>query len=153
MGNSNSRQQLGALMLEHQVFVPMKEMIKLNILQYQPATEYYNNEAKKLVPIKPEELRKVALQFKLSDGILPSDKIINTELLQVFMQTIQTSPLMQAEFDIVGAFSYWCKTQGAQWFDDFRRNPAERDKILEQLTQLESAGKPPAARPQNQQTP
>lgn len=151
MGNSNSRQQLGALMLEHQVYVPMKEMIKLNVLQYQPAAEYYNTDSKNVVSIKPEELRKVALQFKVSDGMLPTEKFINTELLQVFMQTVQTSPLMQAEYDMVSAFAYWCKTQGAQWFEDFKRTPEERKQVLDQLAQVEAAGKSPAARPQNQQ--
>jgi hypothetical protein len=153
MGNSNSRQQLGALVLEHQVFVPMKEMLKFNILQYQPATEYYNASSKQLVAIKPQELRQTAIQFKVSDGLLNSEKLLNPELLQVFMQTIQTSPLMQAEFDIVGAFTYWCKMQGAQWFDDFRRTPQERDTILKQITAMENAGKPDAARPQNQVQP
>jgi len=153
MGNSNSRQQLGALVLEHQVFVPMKEMLKFNILQYQPATEYYNASSKQLVAIKPQELRQTAIQFKVSDGLLNSEKLMNPELLQVFMQTIQTSPLMQAEFDIVGAFTYWCKMQGAQWFDDFRRTPQERDTILKQITAMENAGKPDAARPQNQVQP
>lgn len=151
MGNSSNRQQLSALMLEYQIFVPMKEIIKLNILQYQPAAKYYNVEAKQEVEIKPQELRKASLQFKLSDGLLPSDKILSSDLLQVFMQTIQTSPLMQAEFDMVGAFAYWCKMQGAQWFEDFRRPPEQKAEVLKQLAAMEAAGKSPAARPQNQQ--
>lgn len=148
MGNANSRQQLQALGIEYQVFVPLKHVIKLNILQYQSATSVFNASAKKMVAIKPQELREKAIVFKLSDGLLPSDKLMSSELLQVFMQTIQTSPLMQAEFDIVAAFAYWCKTQGASWFEDFRRDPAARDQILAQLQALNNPA-PDAARPQN----
>lgn len=153
MSSANSRQQLQALNLEHGCFVPMKEMLKLNILQYQADAELYNVNTKGTVKINPQDLRKASLQFKISDGILPTDKLLSTDLLQVFMQTIQTSPLMQAEFDIVGAFIYWCKMQGAQWLDDFKRDEGARDQILQQLGQLEAAGKSQGARPQNQQNP
>lgn len=153
MGNSNSRQQLQAIGLEYQFYVPCKEIIKLNILQYQPATDLYSRNTKQMVSIKPQDIRETAMAFTLSDGLLPTDKLLSTELLQVFMQTIQTSPLMQAEFDIVGAFAYWCKMQGAQWFEDFRRDPASRDKILAQLGQLEAGGTPANARPQNAAAP
>ena len=153
MGGANSRQQLQALGLEYQVFTPLKEILKLNILQYQSTTGIYNTSAKKKVEIKPETLREMAMVFKVSDGLLPTDKLMSSELLQVFMQTIQTSPLMQAEFDIIGAFAYWCKINGAQWFEDFRRDPAARDKILASLAAMQSAGKPDAARPQNAAAP
>ncbi len=151
MQNSSNRQQMQALVFENQVFIPLKEMIKLNILQYQPKTTVYNSEEKQAVEVNPQTLRSTAMQFKISDGLLPTDKMLSTDLLQVFMQTIQTSPLMQAEFDMVGAFAYWCKTQGAQWFEDFRRSPEDRQAVMNQLAGMEAAGKSPAARPQNQQ--
>lgn len=149
MGNSNARQQLMAMGIEYQAMVPLKEMIKLNILQYQQGAEYFSISAKAAVPIKPEELRKNAMVFRISDGLLPTEKLMSSDILQVFMQTLQTSPLMQSQYDIVGAFTYWCKMQGAQWMEDFKRNPAEAAKIMQQLTTLDAAGKSPAARPQN----
>lgn len=146
MGGANNRQQLSALMLEHQVFVPLKEILKLNILQYQTTGTIYSPTAKRAVTVDPRTLRETALAFKLSDGLLPTDKLMSSELLQVFMQTIQTSPLMQAEFDIISAFTYWCKINGAQWFEDFKRTPEQRDQILSQIQAMET---PPQARPQN----
>lgn len=153
MSSANSRQQLQALGLEHQFFVPLKEVIKINILQYQPATTYYNTKAKAAVKIDPNELRDENLIFKVSDGVLPTDKLLSTDLLQVFMQTIQTSPLMQSEFDIVGAFVYWCQTQGASWLDEFKRTPEQAKQIMDTLAAHAANSKPPAARPQNAQAP
>lgn len=153
MGNSNSRQQMQALGLEYQVFVPLKEMLKLNILQYQASTTMYSRSSKAPVEIKPQDLRKASMAFTLSDGLLPSDKLLSMDLLQVFMQTIQTSPLMQAEFDMIGAFAYWCKMQGAYWFDDFRRDDASRNDILQKLGQFQGKGPQPAAAGQPQPAP
>lgn len=153
MSGANSRQQLQAISLEHQTMSPLKEMIKINILQYQPDGEIYSVNAKRPVPVKAQTLRDTALAFQISDGMLPTDKLLSTEILQVFMQTIQTSPLMQSEFDIVGAFTYWCKMQGAQWFNDFKRDPAQQAQVMQQLQGMEAAGKSNGARPQNQQNP
>lgn len=151
MAGSNARQQLQAIGLENQVFTPMKEMIKINMLQYQPDAELYSVGAKKAVSVKQADLRKTAVAFQVSDGLLPTDKLMGTDILQVFMQTIQTSPLMQAEFDVIGAFAYWCKLHGATWFNDFMRKPEDRDKIMQQLSSFQGAGKSAAARPQNAQ--
>lgn len=139
MGNSNNRQQLQAMMLEYQVFTPMKEMIKYNMLQYQPPTTLYNRNTQAAVEIKPQTLQEQATVFMVSDGLTPTDKLLSTDLLQVFMQTIQSSPLMQAEFDMVGAFAYWCKMQGAQWFKNFQRSPEQRDAVMKQLTQFQAS--------------
>lgn len=144
MLGANSRQQLQALSLEYQVFNRMKEIIKLNILQYQPSAEVYNPNEKQLVQIRPEDLRKTAMQFKVSDGMLPTDKILSGDVLQVFMQTVQSSPLFMAEFDMIGAFAYWCKQNGAQWFDDFRRTPEQRAAVMNELGAFEQAKNRPA---------
>lgn len=149
MQGANGRQQLQALGFEYQVFTPMKEMLKLNIMQYQPASKVYSPANKTLVTVNPEDLRQAAMAFKVSDGLLPTDKILSSEILQVFMQTIQSSPLMQSEFDIVGAFTYWCKEQGAQWLDDFRRNPAQQAQVMQQLQTMKQAeNRPPSAEQQ-----
>lgn len=152
MSSANSRQQIQALGIENQVMIPIKEVIKINTLQYQSGASIYSPSQKKLVVIKPEELRDAALTFKISDGILPTDKLLSTDLLQVFMQTIQTSPLMQSEFNMVEAFVYWCKMQGAQWLEDFRRSPDEQKQVMAQLSAFEQAKKgPPQAQGAEQQ--
>jgi hypothetical protein len=152
MGNSNSRQQLQALGIEYQVMVPLKEILKLNMIQYQSEATYFNRTKGEAVTVKPEDIRKASLAFKLSDGLLPTDKMLSMDLLQVFMQTIQTSPMMQAEFDMVGAFIYWCKEQGATWLNDFRRPEDQKQLVLNQLKAMETPPNP-NSRPQNQQGP
>jgi hypothetical protein len=42
MGRADNRNRTMAIMTDYQALGPMKEIIKVNILQYQPSTDYYN---------------------------------------------------------------------------------------------------------------
>jgi hypothetical protein len=122
-GNSDGRLQTIAMFIEAQVFVPLKEMLKLNIMQYAPAGEIYSRETKRLITIDPLKLREAAIEFKVSDGFLPSDKLISAEVMQTALQVAGASPAIQAQLDIVGLFLHYLKTQGARDIEQFRIAP------------------------------
>jgi len=131
-GNSDGRFQTMALFIEAQVFVPVKEMLKLNILQYATDGEIFSREQKKLVTIDTLTLRKQAVEFKVSDGFLPASKLISTEIMQVAMQVIGSSPQLQQEIDLVGLFIHFLKSQGAKELDQFRRVPMQQPQQPQQ---------------------
>lgn len=114
MGNANGRDQLCSLLLEAQFFTPLKEILKINILQYQGGVSLYNREMQQEVEIDPLKLRKAVLEFKISDGLLPTDKLVNSDTLQVAMQTISASPMLAQQYNLAPMFSYFMKTQGAR---------------------------------------
>lgn len=147
MGNSNSRQQLTSITLEHQFFMPVKEVIRSNTLQYQPAGKLFSRETESMVEFDPVALREAVLEFKLTDGMLPADKMLSPELLQVFMQTAQAVPAMATEYDVLGMFLYWVKLQGATWVNDFKRNTDGQKQFLQTLQQTTAAQNPPAQPP------
>jgi hypothetical protein len=134
MGNSDGRLQTLALFFEAQVFVPLKEMLKLNIMQYAPAGEIYSRETKSLIKIDPLALRTAAIEFKVSDGYLPSDKLISAETMQVALQVAGSSPQISAELDIVGLFLHYLKTQGSKDIEQFRRTPQQAAGVINQQT-------------------
>lgn len=148
MANSNSRQQLSALAIEHQFMNPVKEIIRSNTLQYQPAGKFLNRERREEVEVDPVKLRESILEFKMTDGLLPADKMLNSELLTVFMQTAQAIPAVQTEYDIMGMFMYWAKLRGAYWLEDFKRDPAQQQAALQTMQQTAAAQNPPAPTPQ-----
>lgn len=125
MANANGRDQTTSLLLEAQLFTPLKEMLKINILQYQGATSIYNRELQKDIPIEPEKLRKAVLEFKISDGLTPSDKLINTETMQVAMQVIGSTPQIGAAYNIAPMFSYLMKMEGAKEISNFEKSPEQ----------------------------
>lgn len=140
MGNSNSRQQLTAIALQQDFFNPIKETVKSNTLQFQTAETLLNRQERKPVEVDPVELRKAMLEFKMTDGLLPAEKLLNSNLLTVFMQTAQAIPTAAAEYDIMGMFLYWAKLQGAYWLEDFKRDPQQQQQFLSLAQQTAAAG-------------
>lgn len=124
MSNANGRDQLTSLLLEAQLFTPLKEILKINILQYQGGISLFNRELQREVEIDPIALRKAVLDFKVSDGLTPSDKLINADTLQVAMQVIGSSPQIAAGYNLAPMFSYFMKTQGGR-IQEFEKSPEQ----------------------------
>ena len=112
MGHGNNNNQVMAMSFENTVFTPMKEVIKLNILQYQPEAVMYNPTVQSSVQISPTDLRKEAIHFKVSDGLTPADKMTGEDMMQTVLQTFGSSPQLAAGFNLAPMFVYSLKTQG-----------------------------------------
>jgi hypothetical protein len=113
MANANGRDQLKSLVYECQVFTPLKESLKNNILEKQTPATLYSRELQAPIKIDPVQLRKASLQFKISDGLIPSEKLIAGDVLKDVLNTFGTAPAIAAGYNIAPAFSYLIKTQGA----------------------------------------
>lgn len=137
MSNANGRSQNISLTLEAQFFTPVKEIIKINILQYQGGVTLYNETAKKEIAIDPVALRKAILSFKVSDGLLPSDKLINGTAFQTALQVLGASPQLAAEYNLGQLVSYLFKSQGAN-IGDFEK-PAEQKAFEAAMQQWQQA--------------
>lgn len=124
MGNANGRDQQIAMLYEAQLFTPLKSILKFNILQYQGGVSIYNRTTQQEVKIDPVQLRKAAVEFKISDGLTPTDKLIGTETLQVALQVIGSSPQIGPNYNIGQLFSYLMKTQGAD-IASFEKSPPQ----------------------------
>jgi len=121
MNNANSRDQVVSILLEAQVFVPMKLILKINILQFQAGVTIYNKDQNVDVTIDPVALRKAVLEFRISDGLIPASKLINGESFSAALQVIGTSPQIGQSYNIGPMFSYLMKTQGAA-ISDFEKS-------------------------------
>lgn len=113
MGNANGRDQAVSMLLEAQLFTPVKEILKLNILQYQGGESLYDRKGSRVIEVDPIKLRQAVISFNVADGLLPVDKIINSNTLGQAMQAISSSPELQGEYNLGPLFSYMMKTQGA----------------------------------------
>jgi len=133
MSNANGRDQVQSFILEYQFFTPLKEILRYNILQYQGAEVLVNKESGKAVKIDPVRLRKAVLDFKLTDGLLPAEKVLNLDTLTVAMQSVATSPQLAAGYNIAPLFSYLIKTQGGN-ITAFEKSPEQvaYEQALEQ---------------------
>lgn len=121
MNHSNGRDQNTAILYEAQVFTPLKEILKTNIIQYQGPASIYYSDKKQQVQVDPVVLRKAIMEFKVSDGLTPTSKLINGDSFQTALQVIGSSPQIGAGYNIGPMFSYLMKTQGAH-ITDFEKS-------------------------------
>jgi len=125
MQNATSKDQRCSLLLEAQVFTPLKEVIKINVLQFQQQGTVYSQSQQKEVAVDPIELRKATLKFKMTDGVTPKEKVISSDTLKVGLQVIGSSPQLSAAYNIGPMFSYLMKTENAD-LSPFEKSPAQQ---------------------------
>jgi hypothetical protein len=124
MNNANGRDQMTAMLLEAQVFTPLKHILKLNIMQYQGGVSLYSPSAKQSVQIDPVKLRQSQAVFKVTDGLTPTDKMISGDDLTVALQTIGSSPQIGAGYNVAPLFSYLMKTRNCD-LAQFEKSPQQ----------------------------
>lgn len=112
MDNANGRDQLVSILLEVQIFTPLKHILKINTLQFQGPESIYNRDEKRMIEIDPVALRKAVLEFSVTDGLTPASKILNTESLGVALQVLGSTPQLAEGYNITQVFSYLMKAQG-----------------------------------------
>lgn len=133
MGNANARPRSAAMFLEAQVFQPLKNILKLNLLQYSPAQELYDPAQQKSIQIDPTVLRKGKFAFMMADGLTPSDKLLNLDEFQLAMQLFMSSPQLQMEYKVTDFLVFYMKARGMRYLPDFKRTP---DEIQQQLATI-----------------
>lgn len=124
MSNATSNDQATALLLEAQVFTPLKEILKLNILQFQQPGTYYSNSQQTQVDVDPLALRRAIMNFKTTDGLLPDEKVMSTDTLKVAMQAIASSQPLSGAYNIGPMFSYIMKTENVD-LTPFEKSPQQ----------------------------
>lgn len=137
MANANGRDQSIALTLEGNFFWPIKEIIKTNILQYQGGVELYNRDSERMVTIDPVALRKANLVMKVSDGLAPSDKLIDGESLAAATQFLAQNQSIGLSYNVGDMFAYLFKSRGVK-LDQFKK-PAPQVAFEQAMAQWQGA--------------
>lgn len=153
MQNSDARPRMAAILLGISWFQPIKDVLKTDILQYQPPATLFNPEKQKSIKIDPVTIRTVAWQFQLADGVMPSDKFLNFELFGQVLQFATAVPQAAAEWDLPGMFAYQLKMQGAKWVANFRRTPEQQQAYLQQQQAMNATSAPGMPQQQIPQLP
>ena len=137
MQNANGRNQNIAIGYENRTFSKIKEVLKLNILQYQGRSQLYSPAQNQMVEIDPATLRKATLTFRISDGLLPSDKIINGDTFSQLLQFGFQVPQIGQGYNVPDMFTYLMKMRGAD-IKPFQKpnTQVEYEKAAQQWMQL-----------------
>lgn len=121
MGGADNRLRLPALVLEYQVFAPMKSMMTLNIFQNGENVDLVSQKTGDVIKIDIAELRKHALSFKLADGYSPKSKLASTDMIAQGMQMIGQSQILQERFGqhLPGMFIHLMSLGGVKGLEEY----------------------------------
>lgn len=124
MGNANGRDQTLALTLEGNFFKPIKAIIRSNILQYQGGTTIFNRTSESLVTIDPVLLRKANLVMKVSDGLEPNSKLINSDTLGSAVQLFTQNQGLGQDYNVADMAAYTFESAGLK-LTQFKKSPQQ----------------------------
>ncbi len=126
MANAGIQDRTQALMWENFAMVPIKIMMKSNYLQMAPAGKKYNRTEQKSIEIDPVKLRDAESEFEVGDGLLPTQRLARTDVIQNGFQLMGQLPGVSQGYDLPPLFSYLMKVQGVDKLSKFEKTPEIR---------------------------
>ena len=124
MDFSTGRDRLVAQHFESRLFTPMKRHLKRNVLTNQGPEFLYSRSKRDIVRITPQAMAQAVMEFKIGDGLTPSSKMADLDMLQVMFQTVQAVPALQQEYPIGKVFATMMQAGGVD-VTDHRFSEAE----------------------------
>ena len=95
MQNADDDLRTWAKLVEAQVMMQLKYLVKTNILQFQTSTSITPTGAEEAVEINPNELRQAAMEFKLADGLISKESLMDLPTARGFFELLLQSPQLQ----------------------------------------------------------
>ncbi|EDO29124.1 predicted protein [Nematostella vectensis] len=158
MGGSDNRLRLPALVLEHQVFAPLKSILVLNIYQYGTDTAVVSQRSGEVLNIDLDQLRKQVLAFRVADGMTPKSKMASTAMITTGLQMIATSQGLQAAYgpSLPAMFAHMMQLGGVRGLEEYDPNFKPGNALPGQNLQantLQEMGQPGASAVQPEASP
>lgn len=139
MGGADARLRLQALILECQVFMPLKELIKLNIYQYGQDSITVSQRTGKEFQVKIAKLREKVLAFRVADGYTPKSKLAATDSIMQLMQLLGQSQPLQATMGnmLPGMFVHLAQLMGVRGLEEYAPQPEQAQQNLQAANAIE----------------
>lgn len=145
IGGSDNRLRLPAMLYEHQVFGPLKQILALNIFQYGDDVTITSQKTGDVLDINIAELRNEVLSFRIADGYSPKSKMAATEVLTSGMNMLMNSPILQQAYGsmLPAMFAHMMQLGGVRDLDQYAPEVAQGASPNLQAAQLQT-GQPTA---------
>ncbi len=139
MGGSDSRLRLPALTLELQFFMPLKEILKLNLYQYGESTEVVSQKDGSNIKVDIEQLKTKVLAFRIADGYTPKSKLASTDSITSLMQILNQSPILQQRLGpmLPAMFEHLAQLLGVRGLKEYIPSPEQQQANIQAQAQLE----------------
>jgi hypothetical protein len=151
MGVSDSRLRLPALTLEFQVFMPLKEILKLNIFQYGENAIVISQKDGSEKEIDIEQLKTKVLTFRVADGYTPKSKLASTDSIVTLMQILGQSQVLQTQLGpmLPNMFAHLAQLMGVRGLQEYVPQQQQQVQNQTQNAQLQNGVDPRTGQPLN----
>ncbi len=112
-----------ALVVEDSLMLPIKYMVKANILQNLSKGKILHSGRKKEYDIDPAELAGSLLDFKVADGLQNKAQLASPQAYSTTMQTLLQIPQLAQMYDIGDIFADFVTAAGMPDIDKYRLPP------------------------------
>lgn len=121
MSNSEQRQRLPVLILEDQVFMPIKQTLLLNVMRFASGEIVQAQDTGELLEQDVNDLTNIVLDFRVADGYLPKAKLANTDLLSAMMAQVGQNPILAQSFGnhLPGMFAHLASLGGITGLEQY----------------------------------
>ncbi len=149
MGGADARLRLPALTLEFQVFMPLKEILKLNIFQYGENAEVVSQKDGSIKKVDIDAIKKKVLSFRVADGYTPKSKLAGTEAIMQLMQILGQSQILQQQYgpSLPGMFAHLAQLMGVRGLSEYTPNPQQSQQNLLTNQQMNQGVDPRTGQP------
>lgn len=121
MSAGEQRQRLPILVLEDQVFMPLKQTMLLNTMRYASGEVVQAQDTGEALEADVNELTNIVLDFKVADGYLPKAKLANTDLITAMMAQVGQNPILAQSFGTMlpNMFTHLATLGGIQGLEQY----------------------------------
>ena len=139
MGNASARLELGAQFLESHAFGPVKEILKVNVLQYQKSVPLWNAQQGSYTEIPMEDIRQSGFGYKLASGLNPAAKLLGLDFLKEYLTMVAQIPQYQQKVDITKLANYIISLSTNVDLNQFNYTPEEMQAMQQQAVAQQAA--------------
>ena len=152
MGNAENRSRLSSLTIATRIIFPLKEQLKLNLLQFGEDTKVISPRSNEPLEVSIGKLIEANLQFEVADGYTPKSKMANTDMIMGLMNLISTSPILQQVYgqQLPGLIAHMAQLGGVRGFDqyanaalgEYEKNMQFQQELMKMLQQIQQQTAP-----------
>ena len=135
MARADGRTRLPIISLEFQIFVPLKQVLLINLWQYGEDAVVVSQKTGEVMEVDIAELRRHVMAFRLADGHTPKSKLAATETLTAGMNMIMNSPVLQQSYgaQLPAIFAHLMQLGGVRGLEEYAEPPAQTPPLQNQL--------------------
>lgn len=131
MANANAELRVMGLLIENTHMHPTKTIIKYNIMQYQQPGSIPRQGNSGTIQVDPYEIYQGNVQFKLADGLITRDELVDTNILREFMQYIQSDPRFAQTYNASKVIAFLFGNNGID-LQQFEYSDEEKQRMVQQ---------------------